>query len=582
MFRLKKLLNLSPQGWQNFKKAVFAAVLSNISLLLSFMVVIQAIVLLVQPLMSSSPIDTLKLWVCFAGGVFAAALYFFAYKNEYRKTYATAYAESEKIRIEIAEHLRKLPLSFFNKKDLSELTANMMGDCTSVEHTMSHVAPGLCANIITVVVTSFMLAFYDWRMALCLFAPLPLAALFVLGSKKLQSLFGERHVLARIDVSRQVQEYLEGIKVVKAFGLSGEKSRALEAALKNMMRQSIIFEAVTGTFVMMGMMILQVGIGLTVLVGIQLFINGGLALIPFLTFLVISARIYAPLLAIFTLLPELFYLFISTARMQTLRCEKIMDGDENTVLSGCGIEMRNVTFAYNEENVINNLSLSIPANSVTALVGPSGSGKSTVSRLIARFWDVSGGAILIGGRDVKTVDPEHLMTYMSFVFQDVVLFNDTVINNIRVGRHGATDDEVLRAAAMARCDEFIRAMPAGYDTVIGENGCTLSGGERQRISIARAFLKNAPIVMLDEATASLDAENEVLIQAAISELVKERTVIIIAHRLRTVMGADKIVVLDEGKVAEEGRGEELLSAGGLFSRMYRTQQQSLGWSVNAS
>jgi ATP-binding cassette subfamily B protein len=338
------------------------------------------------------------------------------------------------------------------------------------------------------------------------------------------------------------------------------------------------------------MMILQVGIGLVVLTGVFLLTGGsltgnsltggGLGVIPFLTFILISAKIYSPLIVIFTLLPEFFYFLVSTKRMQQVRREPVMEGDKEVEIDNYRIELKNVSFAYHEgEDVIKNLSLSIPQGGVTALAGPSGSGKSTLSRLIARFWDLREGEILIGGKNIAGIDPETLMRYMSFVFQDVVLFNDTVKNNIRIGKEGAGDDEVYAAAKMARCDGFIRELPAGYDTVIGENGSTLSGGERQRISIARALLKNAPIVLLDEATASLDPENETLIQEAISELVKDRTVIVIAHRLRTVLGADQIAVLEDGRLTELGAGKDLLAKDGLFARLYRIQQESLGWTA---
>jgi ATP-binding cassette subfamily B protein len=301
--------------------------------------------------------------------------------------------------------------------------------------------------------------------------------------------------------------------------------------------------------------------------------------VKLLFFLFISARMYSWVIVLLTMLPELFYMLVSTKRMQALRKEPLMEGEEQVELKDFNIEMKNVSFAYHDDVVIKNMSLRIPQNGVTAFAGPSGSGKTTVSRLIARFWDVQEGEITVGGRNIKDIDPEALMRYMSFVFQDVVLFNDTVMNNIRIGKRDASDDEVYAAAKMARCDEFIRAMPQGYDTLIGENGSTLSGGERQRISIARALLKDAPIVLLDEATASLDPENEGEIQAAVSELVKGRTVIVIAHRLRTVLGADKIAVLNQGVLVEEGTGEELLARNGLFARLYHIQQESLGWSV---
>jgi ATP-binding cassette subfamily B protein len=346
-----------------------------------------------------------------------------------------------------------------------------------------------------------------------------------------------------------------------------------------MMLEAIKFEGLTGTFITLAMMILQTGIGLVTLVGALLLTKGGIDAIKLLTFVIIGAKIYAPLIVILTLLPEFFYMLISTRRMQVLRKEPPMEGDENVTLSDYNIELRNVSFAYSDDDVIKNISLKIPQHSITAFVGPSGSGKSTITRLIARFWDVREGCIKIGDKDLSGIDPETLMRNMSFVFQDVVLFNDTIANNIRIGKHGATDDEIIAAAKLARCDEFIMEMPRGYDTLIGENGSTLSGGERQRISIARALLKNAPVVLLDEATASLDPENETLIQEAISALVRDRTVIVIAHRLRTILGAEKIAVLDKGRLVEEGSAKELLAADGLFARLYRIQQESLGWSL---
>jgi ATP-binding cassette subfamily B protein len=584
MSNMKTLFGLSDEGYKNFKRAVLAVVVSNLSLFLPFIVIIQAIIALLDPLLAGGgALDRNRLWLLLVLGIGAAVLYFFAYRSEYRKTYTTAYSESEKIRLEVAEHIRRLPLSFFNNKDLSELTTNMMADCTNVEHVMSHVTPTLFGALITDLITCVLLAVYDWRMALALFAALPVSLGLILGSRKLQAVLGERHVTAKLAVSGQMQEYLEGIKVVKAFGLSGEKSKALEGALRNMMREAIKFEGFTGIFIIIASMILQVGMGLVVLTGVFLLTGGSLGVIPFLAFILISAKIYSPLIVIFTLLPEFFYFLISSQRMMKLRQEPVMGGDETVAIENFAIELQNISFAYHKgEDVIKNINLSIPQGGVTALVGPSGSGKSTLSRLIARFWDVREGKILIGGKDIAGIDPEKLMSSMSFVFQEVVLFNDTVKNNIRIGKEGARDDEIYAAAKIARCDEFIRGLPQGYDTVIGENGSTLSGGERQRISIARALLKNAPIVLLDEATASLDPENETLIQEAISELVKNRTVIVIAHRLRTVLGAGKIAVLDQGRLVEEGTGEELLAGDGLFSRLYRIQQESLGWTAGRS
>jgi len=575
----KKLLNLSDKGSKNLNHAILVCVLANIVLFLPFMVIMQVMQNIIEPLTSGTPLDTGKLWVLAAFGVLAAALYFIVYSVEYDKTYTTAYSESTNIRIEVAEHMRRLPLSFFNRKDLSELTTNIMGDCATVEQIMSHAVPQIVGNAISILIVSIMLSFYDWRMTLSLLFVLPISMGVIYLSRKIQKKFGERHVRAKLNVSKQIQEYLDGIKVVKAFGLSGEKSAALKGALKQMMKEAITFEAIAGSFVTLSSIVLQVGIGVVILVGVNLLTSGSLDIIKFLTFTMISTRIYAPVLSILTMLAEVMYFFTSTKRMQQLRKEPIMEGNTDIVLPDCNIEFKNVTFSYNKEEVIKNMSISLPHNAVTALVGPSGSGKSTISRLIARFWDVNKGEVLIGGKNIRDIDPETLMKYMSFVFQDVVLFNDTVINNIRIGKQGASDEEVRAAAKIAQCDEFIEKMENGYNTLIGENGCTLSGGERQRISIARAILKDAPIVLLDEATASIDPENEVMIQTAISALIKGRTVIVIAHRLKTVAGANQIIVLDDGKLSEQGTHDELLAKNGLYAKLWHIQQESLGWSV---
>jgi len=576
---LKKLLHLSPKGEKDLKKAIFICVLSNITLFFPYMIIMQVMQVILLPLANGTPIDTGKLWLLFGLGILAAALYWIVYAVEYDKTYTTSYQECTNIRIEVAERIRKLPLSFFNRKDLSELTTNIMSDCETVEQMISHAVPQVFANSISILIVSILLFLYDWRMTLALLFVLPISVGVIALSRKLQATLGERHVKARLNVSKQIQEYLDGIKVVKAFGLSGEKSAALKGSLKTMMKEAMKFEAIAGAFVTLASVILQVGVGIVILVGVNLLTNGSLDTVTFLTFTMISTRIYAPFLTVLTMLSQLMYFFTSTKRMQALRNEPTMEGSTAVSLPDCNIEFKNVTFAYNKEDVIKDMSITLPQNAVTALVGPSGSGKSTISRLIARFWDVNQGEVLIGGKNIREIEPEALMKYMSFVFQDVVLFNDTVINNIRIGKEGATDEEVRNAARIARCDEFIGRMDKGFDTLIGENGCTLSGGERQRISIARAILKDAPIVLLDEATASLDPENEVMIQEAVSALIQNRTVIVIAHRLKTIAGANKIVVLEEGKLAEQGTHDELISKNGLYARLWNIQQESLGWSV---
>ncbi|MDR2426991.1 MAG: ABC transporter ATP-binding protein/permease [Endomicrobium sp.] len=582
MLNIKNELGLSDEGYKDFKRAVKSNALSNLSLTIPFVVIIQTIITLLNPFLDgAASLDKTRLWLLFGFGLFGAVLYCLAYRSEYGKTYTVAYAEAEKIRIETAERIRRLPLSFFNRKDIAQLTTNIMADCAVIEHVMSHVAPILCGTIVSDIIICALLAFYDWRMALALFAALPISFFIVIGSRKIQEFFGERIVGIKLAASGHIQEYFEGIKAVKAFGLYGEKSFALNEALKNMKNEAIKFEGIAGAFIVLASMILQTGIGLVVLVGVFLLTQGNLSVIAFLIFIIISAKIYSPLIVILTLLPEFFYFLISTKRMQQVRHEPIMTGETNCKFENFNIELNNVSFAYGDKDVIKNLNLSIKQGGITAFVGPSGSGKSTLSRLIARFWDAREGEIRIGGIDIRNVEPEALMRHISFVFQDVVLFNDTIINNIRIGKEGATDEETFAAAKAARCQTFIDKLPKRYDTLIGENGSTLSGGERQRISIARAFLKNAPILLLDEATASLDPENEAEIQEAVSELVKNKTVIIIAHRLRTVLGVDKIAVIDNGRLIEEGDAKTLLEKGGLFARLYKIQQENLGWSMTA-
>ena len=578
---LKRIFGLTDKGTKDLKTSIVFCILANLTQLFPFMILMQVMQVIIDPLVRGVALDTSGLWMLCGFAVLAAAIYAVCYSIEYDKTYTTAYSECTDIRVEVAEHMRKLPLSFFNRKDLSELTTNIMGDCNTIEQMISHTVPQLITNSFTITLVCAMLAFYDWRMALALFCVLPVSVALVTLSKSVQTKLGERHVQAKLNVSDQVQEYLDGMKVVKAFGLSGEKSESLERALRNMMKEAIVFEATAGSFATLASMVLQVGVGIVILVGVTLLTAGQIEVIPFFTFVMISTKIFAPITTILVMLPELMYFLVSTKRMQRLRTEPAMTGNVDVHINTFDVELKNVTFAYNQDAVIHDISLTARQNAVTALVGPSGSGKSTVSRLMARFWDVDQGSIQVGGVDVKTVEPEALMQHMSFVFQDVVLFSDTVMNNIRIGKKDATDAEVYNAARMARCDAFVRRMPEGYNTLIGENGNTLSGGERQRISIARSLLKDAPIVLLDEATASLDPENEVLIQEAISELVRGRTVIVIAHRLKTIAGVDQIIVLDDGKLAEQGTHQELIEKNGLYKKLFTIQQESLGWSVGA-
>ena len=442
---LKRIFGLTDKGTKDLKTSIFFCIIANLTQFFPFMILMQVMQAIIDPLVRGTSLDTTKLWSLCGFAVLAALLYAVCYAIEYDKTYTTAYSECTNIRVEVAEHMRKLPLSFFNRKDLSELTTNIMGDCNTIEQMISHTVPQLIANSFTVTLVCVMLAFYDWRMALSLFCVLPISVALVTLSKSVQTKLGERHVQAKLGVSDQVQEYLDGMKVVKAFGLSGEKSEALEKSLRNMMKEAIVFEATAGSFSTLASMVLQVGVGIVILVGVNLLTAGQIEVIPFFTFVMISTKIFAPITTVLTMLPELMYFLVSTKRMQRLRTEPAMAGNATANIDSFDVELNNVTFAYNKDAVIHNMSLTAKQNAVTAFVGPSGSGKSTISRLMARFWDVNQGNIKIGGVDVKTIDPEALMQHMSFVFQDVVLFNDTVMNNIRIGKKDATDEEIGRA-----------------------------------------------------------------------------------------------------------------------------------------
>ena len=569
----KRLLMLSDTGSKNLRQAIIACTISNLTLMLPFIILLQVIVSLITPLTSHLAVNKSYLWLMIGLGILSSLLFLFCYQREYKKTYANAFGQAANTRIEVAEKIRKLPLSFFNRKDLSELTTNIMGDCATIENMLSHVIPQLIGYSCSSVITCALLAFYDWRMASAIFCTLPIAFLIMLIGKGFEKKLGEKQVQSKLAVSNEVQEYLDGIKIIKGFGISGEKFKTLDRALKNMMWASIKFEGISGIFVTLSTLVLQVGLGIVVLVGVKLIVIGSLDPITFLAFIVIGSRIYSPLISVLTLLPELFYMLTSIERMKSLQTEPIMEGRDDVLLKNFSVTIDHINFSYKQKTVINDLSCVIPSNKMTALVGPSGSGKSTLLQLIARFWDVNKGVISIDGNDIKTIDPETLMRSVSFVFQNVILFDDTILNNIRIGRHDASDEEVKLAAKKARCDELIARLPHGWDTLVGENGSKLSGGERQRISIARALLKNAPIVLLDEATASLDPENEVYIQQAISELVKDRTVIVIAHRLKTIITADQIIVLDKGRIVEQGSYQQLIDNNGLFARLYSLQKQ---------
>ena len=577
MKKLQYLFQLSDNATKNLHKGILAVALTNIITLLSVVVVVNIFTEILKPL-DGKTVSWTNMWIMFGVGIVFMVLNFLAAKNDYRKTYVSCYTAAEDSRIRIAETVRHFPMNVFNSKSLAELTTNMMGDCASIEHSMSHIVPPLIANVISATIVCVCIIFFDWRMALSIFCTLPISFLIIFGSRKLQQKLSSKQVKDKLKASEKIQEYLEGIKIIKECNLGGAKFGELERVLRELKISSIKLEMKTGVIISVAQFVLQAGTGTTVFVGIHLFTGGKIELIPLLLSLTVVCRVYGPILSILTLLPMLFHTLVSTQRIRELFEIPLMDGEDKEI-NNFDIKFEDVSFGYEETEVIHNLSITIPEGKVTALVGPSGSGKSTMSRLMARFWDVNKGRISIGGVDIATVDPESLMNHMSFVFQDVTLFNDTVMNNIRIGNMNATDDMVREAARAAQCDGFINKLPNGYETILGENGSTLSGGERQRISIARAILKDAPIILLDEATAALDPENETEVQNAITRMIAGKTVVVIAHKLCTITDVDKIVVLDGGTVSESGTHEELMAKNGLYAKLYNIQEKSKKWEI---
>lgn len=491
---------------------------------------------------------------------------------QYNSSFFSTYRESEHRRINIAEKLRTLPLSFFGKKDLADLTSTILDDCTVLEHNFSHVMPQFFGAMISTVLIAISLFFFDWRMALAALWVLPIALIIVGCSGNVQRGISRRKRNVAIAQADGLQEYLETIKDLKSYNAEESYLEGLKGRITALEKESFKAELGTAVFVVSASCILRFGIGTVALVGSVLLCSGKLDVLTFFMFILVVSRIYEPMQGTLMNLAAVIAQDVNVERMNEITDYPVQKGSDELDVKSYDIEFSNVSFSYDKnEKVLNDISFTAKQGEVTALIGPSGGGKSTVSKLAARFWDVDGGSIRLGGKDISQVDPEKLLSAYSIVFQDVILFDNTIMENIRIGRKGATDEEVMQAAREAQCDEFISRLPDGYQTVIGENGSVLSGGERQRISIARALLKDAPVVLLDEATASLDAENETYIQEAISRLIKNKTVIIIAHRMRTVSGADKIVVIDGGHVAETGKPSELIKKNGIYARMVRLQ-----------
>lgn len=500
--------------------------------------------------------------------------------QQYRATYGLVYGEVKTVRIGLAERLRKLSLGYFAKRDLADLTETIMGDVNRLEHVWSHCLGYLYGSYISTAIIAICMLLYNWRMALACLWGVPVAFALLFGSRKLTKHNSEITKAAGVRVSDGIQETLENIREIRATNQEDRFLNALNDKIDDHEKTMLRGELHTGIFVNAASVIMRLGVATTILTGTSLILSGRIDFMLLFMFLLAITRIYAPFDQALALIAEMFMSQVSAGRLMEIYDAKAAEGADTFAPQGHDIVFENVSFAYDDERVLHGVSFTAKEGEVTALVGPSGSGKSTCARLAARLWDISEGSIRVGGIDINSVDPEVLLTDYSMVFQDVVLFDDTVMENIRLGRHGATDEEVLAAAAAANCDEFVEKLPQGYATPIGENGAKLSGGERQRISIARALLKNAPIVLLDEATASLDVENETKVQSALSRLLAGKTVLVIAHRMRTVEAADKIVVLADGKVAEEGSPDELLTKeSGIFRHMTQLQSASADWSI---
>ena len=570
--KLQHVFALSEKGARDFVKAVVWCFLCNVGLMLPVGVVMATLQYLLETLETGGD-PAAKVLVYTGGAAAVLALLFLLHWFQYASLYLATYQESAARRIALAETLRKLPLSFFGTRDLSDLTSTMIADCSSLDQMFSHYIPQLFASILSTVFIGVCMFCFDWRMALAVLWVLPAAVLLTAGSKKLQDAFGTRNILTKRAVADAIQEDIEAIRDIQSCNRQEACLQELDRRLEAAEQSSIRSELITGVFVCSAQAFLRIGLATTVLVGAELLTGGELSFLYFLGFLFAAARLYDPLGLVLQNIAATFSAKLKIERMRAIQEQPVQTGVETCEPENFDIVFDHVKFAYRDgESVLEDVSFTARQGQVTALVGPSGGGKSTACKLAARFWDIQGGKITLGGIDISTVDPETLLKHYSFVFQDVVLFRDTILENIRLGRRGATDEEVYAAARAARCDEFVRELPEGYQTVVGENGSTLSGGERQRISIARALLKDAPVILLDEATASLDVENETAVQEAISRLVKDKTVLIIAHRMRTVAGVDHVVVLADGGVAQEGAPAELLAQNGLYRQMAERQQ----------
>lgn len=572
---IQKKTASSKQGAKGIIKGIIACAFQN----MAFMLPITLLYFLVSDMLGGG-VQGGRITFYVVGCVICFALIFLTTWFQYNNTYFTTYEESGKRRLSLAERLRKLPLSFFGKRDLADLTSTIMSDCEVIEKSTSHFIPGLFGSLISTILIAAGLFVFDWRMALAALWVIPVSVLIVILSYKVQDKVLVKFMTAKMSCADGIQEYIETVRDLKANNAEGNYLSGLKNKIKGVEKSNIKAELTTAVFVTGAGMVLKLGIATVALVGSALLVNGTLGVLTFFMFLLVASRLYDPMQAALQNLAAIIAMRTNVARMNEILEYPVQTGNDTLTNSGYDVVFDHVGFAYpGGEVVLKDVSFTAKQGEVTALVGPSGGGKTTVSRLAARFWDIRKGKIIVGGMDVAEIDPEKLMSLYSIVFQDVTLFDNTIMENIRLGKKGATDEEVMSAARLANVDEFAEKLPDKWNTNIGENGCELSGGERQRISIARAFLKDAPVILLDEATASLDVENETMIQSALSRLIKDKTVLVIAHRMRTVAGADKIVVLADGVVAEQGKPNELYNKNGIYARMVDLQSASGKWKI---
>ena len=560
---------LSEKGAKDLRRGIFFSTLLNVALMLPPSYLFFFLMEYVDVRRAAPP---QSLWLYLLLALVALCIMFVVSRWQYNSTYVTVYAESAQRRITLAEKLRRLPLAFFGEHNLSDLTSTMMEDCAQLEETFSHAVPQLFAAGTSVVVVGIGLFSYDWRLALAVYWPVPLALLVLLLSVRSIDKAFTKHYKVKRALTEQIQEGLECVQEIKAYNGEEAYDKQLDERLNVYEKALVSSELVTSSLVNVSAVLLKLGMPSVLLLGAWLMQRGDVSLFVYLAFVLVSAMVYNPIQDVCTHMVVLSYLDVRIKRMRQIEAMPTLDGSKDVEVNGYDIAFRGVSFSYETgKQVLHDVSFTARQGQVTALVGPSGGGKSTAAKLAARFWDVDEGEVTLGGKNIAEMDAEALLKNYAVVFQDVLLFNASVADNIRIGKRNANDDEMRQAARLAQCDDFIRSMPQGYDTIIGENGETLSGGERQRISIARALLKDAPVILLDEATASVDAENETKIQAGISELVRNKTVVIIAHRMRTVLNADHIVVLDGGTVREQGSPQELLKENGEFARIVRLQ-----------